>query len=112
MLNRLSGQDLINKNLVQGNNIEKLSLGTKNPYSDIDKNLLIDETNISNEAMKLYQRDLDIKKFTTLAMSDIDNTDYNSLIAQNVFNKMDSGFENTIIGGIFNNRMFLEDLFG
>jgi len=112
MLNRLSGQDLINKNLVQGNNIEKLSLGTKNPYSDIDKNLLIDETNISNEAMKLYQRDLDIKKFTTLAMSDIDNTDYNSLIAQNVFNKMDSGFENTIIEGIFNNRMFLEDLFG
>ena len=112
MLNRLSGQDLINKNLLQSNNIEKLSIGTRNPYADIDKNLLIDETNISNEAMSLYQRDLDIKKFTTLAMSDIDDLSHNTLVAQNVFNKMDSNFENTIIEGIFNSKTFLDDLFG
>ena len=112
MLNRLSGQDLINKNLLQSNNIEKLSIGTRNPYADIDKNLLIDEANISNEAMSLYQRDLDIKKFTTLAMSDIDDLSHNNLVAQNVFNKMDSNFENTIIEGIFNSKTFLDDLFG
>lgn len=112
MLNRLSGQDIINKNLLQGSSVEKLSLGTKNPYADIDKNLLIDETNISNEALSLYQRDLDIKKFTALAMSDAENLNHNALVAQNVFNKMDSNFENTIIESIFNNKMFLEDIFG
>lgn len=49
MLKGLSGQDLINQNLIQGNNVEKLTSAKKNPYADIDKNLLIDETSISNE---------------------------------------------------------------
>ena len=77
MLNRLSGQDLINKNLIQNSNVEKLSTDKKNPYSDVDKNLLIDETNISNEALNLYQRDLDIRKFTSLAMSNPENLSHN-----------------------------------
>lgn len=111
MLNRLSGQDLINKNLIQGNNLEKLSLGNKNPYSDIDKNLLIDETNISNEAMSLYQRDLDIRKFASLALSDPENMSHNALVAQNVFNSLDSTFENQLIEGILKNNIFLQDLF-
>lgn len=112
MLKGLSGQDLINKNSVQSSNIEKLSLTKKNPYSDIDKNLLIDETNISNEAINLYQKDLDIKKFASLAMSDPDNLSHNTLVAQNVFGIQDSSFENKIIEGIFNNKSFLRDLLG
>ena len=112
MLNRLSGQDLINKNLIQNSNVEKLSTDKKNPYSDVDKNLLIDETNISNEALNLYQRDLDIRKFTSLAMSNPENLSHNSLVLQNVFGVQDDAFENTLIEGIFNNNTFLKDLFG
>lgn len=112
MLNRLSGQDLINKNLIQNSNIEKLSTDKKNPYADVDKNLLIDETNISNEALTLYQRDLDIKKFTSLAMSNPEDLSHNSLVLQNVFGVQDETFENTLIEGIFNNNAFLKDLFG
>ena len=112
MLNRLSGQDLVNQNTVKSNNIEKLTTSTKNPYANADKNFLIDETNISNEALLLYQKDLDIKKFTSLAMSNPENTDHNQLVVQNVFNIADSGFENQIIEGIFNNSNFLNDLFG
>lgn len=113
MLHKLSGQDLVNQGLVQQNsNVEKLSQKNKNPYSDIDKNLLIDETNISTEAFNLYQKDLDIRKFTSLAMSDPENTSHNTLVAQNVFGSGDESFENKIIEGIFNNRTFLKDLFG
>lgn len=112
MLNRLSGQDLINKNLIQNSNVEKLSTDKKNPYADVDKNLLIDETNISNEALNLYQRDLDIRKFTSLAMSNPENLSHNSLVLQNVFGVQDETFENTLIEGIFNNNTFLKDLFG
>lgn len=112
MLNRLSGQDVINQNLVKNGNVEKLAAATKNPYANTDKNLLIDETSISNEAIALYQKDLDIQKFTSLAMSDPENTNHNSLVAQNVFSVMNSGFESKIIEGIFNNRDFLNDLFG
>ena len=112
MLNRLSGQDLINKNLIQNSNVEKLSIDKKNPYADVDKNLLIDETNISNEALTLYQKDLDIKKFTSLAMSNPEDLSHNSLVLQNVFGIQDETFENTLIEGIFNNNTFLKDLFG
>lgn len=112
MLNRLSGQDLINKNLIQNSGVEKLNIGVKNPYADIDKNLLIDETNISKEAFTLYQRDLDIKKFTALAMSNPEDTSHNLLVAQNVFNSMDTDFENSLIEGLIKNRTFLEDILG
>ena len=112
MLNRLSGQDVINQNTIKNNNIGRLTNSTKNPYANTDQNLLIDETSISNEAMALYQRDLDIKKFTSLAMSNPENTDHNNLVVQNVFNIMDSDFESNIIDGIFNNRSFINDLFG
>lgn len=112
MLKGLSGQDFINKSLIQQNDVEKINTNKKNPYSNIDKKLLIDETNISNEALKLYERDLDIKKFSSLAMSDPENLSHNSLVAQNVFSIQDESFENKIIEGIFDNKTFLRDLFG
>lgn len=112
MLKGLSGQDLINKSLIQNNELEKVSSGKKNPYSNIDKNLLIDETNISNEAINLYQKDMDIRKFSSLVLSDPDNMNHNSLVAQNVFGEQDLSFENKVIEGIFNNKTFLRDLFG
>ena len=111
MLNRLSSQELINKNLVQSSEVDKTSLGKKNPYSDIDKNLLVDVYDISNDAIQLYQKDLDIRKFTSLAMSDLDNTDYNSLVVQNVFSS-DDDFNNKILEGLFSNKSFLQDLLG
>lgn len=111
MLNRLSGQDLINKNLIQSGNVDKLPQANKNPYSDIDKKLLIDETDISNEALSLYQKDLDIQKFTKLALSNPNDLSHNALVAQNVFNFMDNDFETNILDSIFNNKLFLKDLF-
>lgn len=112
MLNRLSSQDLINQNLIQSNELEKTSLGKRNPYADIDKNLLVDESDISREALNLYQKDLDIKKFTKLALSDSENLDCNNLVMQNVFLAQDDSFDNKIIEGIFSNKTFLQDLFG
>ena len=111
MLNRLSGQDLINKNLIHNADIEKLNVDKKNPYAHTDKNLLIDESSISSEALNLYQRDIDIKKFTSLALSDPDNTNHNSLVLENVFGIQDDNFENTLIEGIFSNKLFLKDIF-
>ena len=112
MLKGLSSQELVNKSLIQSNELEKTSMSQKNPYSAIDKNLLVDETDISSEAVKLYQKDLDIKKFTSLALSDPDNLDCNVLVMNNVFNSQDLDFEDKVIEGIFNNKAFLNDLLG
>ena len=108
MLKGISAQELANKNLVQ--DAEQVKNNKKIPYADIDRNLLIDETNISNEALRLYQRDLDIKKFTKLAMSDPDDTSHNSIAAEKIFNTNDNNFENKIVEGIFDSKAFWKDL--
>ena len=112
MLKGISAQELANKSLVQDTDIEKIQNKSKNPYAEIDKTLLIDESNISNEAIKLYQRDLEIKKFTGLAMSDPENTDYNNLVIEKVFQADDEQFNSKIIDGIIENKSFIKDLLG
>ena len=112
MLNGISAQELANKNLVQETDIEKIQNKNKNPYAEIDKTLLIDESNISKEAIKLYQRDLEVKKFTNLAMSDPEDTSHNKLVMEKVFQADDGEFSEKVIEGMFNNRNFLKDLLG
>lgn len=52
-----------------------------NPYKNLDKNLLIDETAISNEAVSLYQKEQEVNGFNTLAMSDPDDMSHEAIIA-------------------------------
>ena len=112
MLNGISAQELANKNLVQETDIEKIQNKNKNPYAEIDKTLLIDESNISKEAIKLYQRDLEVKKFTNLALSDPEDTSHNKSVMEKVFQADDGEFSEKVIEGMFNNRNFLKDLLG
>lgn len=112
MLNGISSQELASKNLVQQTDLEKIQAKKRNPYAEIDKNLLIDETSISNEAVALYQKDLDIKKFTSLALSNPEDTGHNNLVIDNVFSANDEDFDNKMIEGIFEKKSFLKDLMG
>lgn len=57
-----------------------------NPYRNIDRNLLIDETMVSNEAVNLYQKEQEIKQFSTLAMSNPEDLSHEEII-QGLFNK-------------------------
>ena len=112
MLNGISAQELANKNLVPDTDIEKIPNTNKNPYAAIDKTLLIDESNISKEAIKLYQRDLEVKKFSFLALSNPEDTSHNKLVMEKVFQADDGEFSEKVIEGMFNNRNFLKDLLG
>lgn len=112
MLKGVSNHDVNSQNLIQQNEIEKTGLNKKNPYANVDKNLLIDESSISTEALDKYQRDLDIKRFSALAMSDPEDLSHNILVAQNVFSAEDTEFDSKVFEGIFNNKVFLKDLFG
>ncbi len=51
-----------------------------NPYKNIDRNLLIDETAISDEAVNLYQKEQDVKQFSTLAMSNPEDLSHEEII--------------------------------
>ena len=111
MLNGVSNHDVNGQNQIKQNEVEKTKLNTRNPYAGVDKNLLVDESDISKEALKMYERDLDIKRFSSLAMSDPEDLSHNVLVAQNVFGVNDESFDSKILEGIFNNKMFLKDLF-
>lgn len=52
-----------------------------NPYKNTDRNLLIDETAISEEAVNLYQKEQEINSFNALAMSDPEDMSHEEIIA-------------------------------
>ena len=76
--------------------------GSKNPY--------VDKTEISSSAMELFQRDLDINKFTKLAISDPEDKSYitrvNDLFADGVVDV----FEDDVIPELAKNKRLLNDL--
>lgn len=96
-----------------GNSIEVSSVVTNpinNPYRNADKNMLIDETAISSEALNLYQRDKDIQKFNTIAMSNPDDLSHEEIVA-GLFNKgITDPLSEDAVDGLLDNQKLLEDI--
>ena len=81
-----------------------------NPYKNIDRSLLIDETAISDEAINLYQKEQDVKQFTSLAMSDPEDLSHEEIIT-NLFNKgVSDPFSDEAITSLSGNQKLLDDL--
>lgn len=81
-----------------------------NPYKNIDRNLLIDETAISNEAVTLYQKEIDVKQFNTIAMSDPEDLSHEEIIA-NLFNKgVSDPLSDEAMENLTSNQKLLDDL--
>lgn len=82
----------------------------KNPYEKVDKNLFVDETAISNEAVNLYQREQDVKQFNALAMSNPEDLSHEQIIA-NLFDKGGVDlFSGDTISALASNQKLLGDL--
>lgn len=82
----------------------------KNPYQNTDKSLLIDETAISGQAIKLYQKEQDIKQFTNLAMSNPEDLSHEDIIA-NLFDKgVVDPFSDDVFGELSQNQKLWNDL--
>lgn len=81
-----------------------------NPYKNIDRSLLIDETAISDEAVTLYQKELDVKQFNNLAISDPDDLSHEEILS-NLFNKgVVDPFSDEAVESLTNNSKLLNDL--
>lgn len=79
----------------------------KNGYAT---NPYVDKTEISSDAMKLFQRDLDISKFTKIATSDLDDNSH----LQRVQELFDDGvvdvYEDDVIASLVTNSKLWGDL--
>ncbi len=70
----------------------------------------VDRSEISSDAMNLFQRDLDINKFTKIASSDIENTSHLDRIKEDLKNGIIDVFEDDVLSTLVTNQKLWDDL--
>lgn len=112
MLNGINNNDgILNSKTDKQNEVSKVTTNPiKNPYQNIDKNLLIDETAISNTAIQLYQREQDVSKFNALAMSDPENMSHEEIVDSLFSNGVTDPFSDEALSNLTSNEKLLSDL--
>lgn len=104
--NEVNSNSLDNKISVNG----VVTNPINNPYKNIDRSLLIDETAISDEAVNMYQKEQDINQFNKLALSDPEDLSHEDIIA-GLFNTGASDpLSEETAAGLANNEKLLEEL--
>ena len=81
-----------------------------NPYKNTDKNLLIDETAISNEAVNLYQKEQDVKQFVSLVTSNPEDLSQEDIVAGLFSKGISDPFSVESAESLSNNQKLLDDL--
>ncbi len=108
MLDRISNE---HNEAISQNSISKISsLGTSGVYNTDDNGLFVDESTISDTALKLYEREQDIKRFTDLALSDEDDKSADSLVISKVMNGEISIDDDEAIFSLLSNDDFLNEI--
>lgn len=108
MLNRIE-QNSTSEILAKSSAIQRLSDSYQSNPIDDRKNFLIDESNISTNAIQKWERELDVKKFTHLVTSDPDDKSAEELVTRQIFEGKIS-FDDEELQGLFSNKKFLEDV--
>ena len=72
----------------------------------------VDQSEISTNAMKLFLKDLDIKKFTEIATSDKDDTSHLERMKELFKSGVVDAGEDDIISELVNNKKLWDDLLG
>ena len=104
----------LNSKLIQQDSLNSI-LGTNNTRRNntniVDNsNFLIDSSDISNRALQMYERELDIKNFTELATSDPENTSHNELVKELFAKGVVDVFEDSTIAALSSNKSLIDDL--
>ena len=102
-------------NLLQFNNTNNViditkirSTLQKNGY--VSKNPYVDKTEISANAMELFQKDLDIKKFTKIAMENPEDISYLEKMQKLFSNGVVDPFEKEVLSELVTNSKLWDDL--
>lgn len=82
-------------------NLQKSGYGSS-PY--------VDRTEISSNAMELFQKDLDIKKFTKIASSDLEDTSHLAKMQEIFKEGVVDVFEDDVLSSLVTNQKLWDDL--
>ena len=85
----------------------------KNPYATFNRDYLIDESQISKDAIKLYENEKDVKAFTKLALEGMEDDTSTDALMQNLFSKGVVDIDNDELwASLVNNERLIEDILG
>lgn len=83
---------------------------SKTNSNNVESEFFIDSSDISNDAMKMYEREQDISKFTQLANSDPENTSQNEIMQKLFADGVVDPFEDDMVASLSNNKSLINDL--
>lgn len=112
MINQINNNNNLRELGIQQNSeIEQISTN-KNATNPIkNNNMLIDAYDFTSEAIQMYQKEQDIKKFTSLAISNPEDNSHIQLVAQDMINnKIDLTEDDDVLSSFLNNEEFLNAL--
>ena len=93
MFNNINDNNLLNAQLNANNVINLNAVRTNLQKNGYSTNPYVDRTEISSDAMKLFQKDMDINKFTKLVLEEKDDISYmeqiNNLFEEGVIDPFD-----------------------
>ena len=87
---------------------QKYSGMVTNPIDDFDKHAFLNK--LTNNAVEMYERKSDIKKFTKLALSDPENTSHNNIVKSLFENGVIDPEDDEKLLELSDNKRFLRDL--
>ncbi|MCQ2738861.1 MAG: hypothetical protein MJ237_01395 [bacterium] len=113
MFNNINNNDLLYGDLQSDkqNNIIRLNLlktnSATNPYKS---NPYVDKTEISGDAIRLFEKDCDIKKFNNIALSDLDNNSHLDRMKELFADGVIDVFEDDVMAELVTNAKLWDDL--
>ena len=112
-INDNNNEYLYNSQLDKQSNVVNLAALRANAHKTaytVNSNPYVDRSEISTNAIELFQRDCDINKFNKIAMSDADNLSHldrmNEIFAQGVIDV----FEDDVLSSLVTNSKLWDDL--
>ena len=104
---------LYNSQLARENNVINLAAIRANAQkytSNVSKNPYVDRTEISSNAIELFQKDCDIKKFNKIAMSDEEDLSHLQRMQELFADGVIDVFEDDVLQNLVTNSKLRDDL--
>ena len=108
MLDRIQGSHT--DSISQSTSLDKIQeLELKNHYKDYDSNYIIDESRISDEAYRKYQREIDVKNFSNILLQTSEK-EATELVLQKAFDGTISINDDNILNDLISNNDLLNEI--
>lgn len=94
----------------QSQNLDRINqIGATNPFEKTNSSYFIDESQISDDAIEKYQRELDVKKFSEI-LKETDEKEANELVLKQAFDGILSIDDDEFLSELLASDVFLNDI--